>query len=79
MAAAVQREFMEAALAEAAKAAALGEVPVGAVIVKDGKILSRAHNMREHWLDATAHAEIIAIRDACPNCTTGACPAVPST
>ena len=58
-------KFMELALAEAAKAAAIGEVPIGAVIVKDGQILARAHNMREQWLDATAHAEVIAIREAC--------------
>ncbi|MBR1494485.1 MAG: tRNA adenosine(34) deaminase TadA [Acidaminococcaceae bacterium] len=58
-------KFMELALAEAAKAAAIGEVPIGAVIVKDGQILARAHNMREQWMDATAHAEVIAIREAC--------------
>lgn len=58
-------KFMEMALEEAGLAAELGEVPVGAVLVKDGEILSRAHNMRETWLDATAHAEIIAIREAC--------------
>ena len=58
-------EFMELALAEAAKAAVIGEVPIGAVIVKDGQILARAHNMREQWMDATAHAEVIAIREAC--------------
>lgn len=58
-------KFMELALAEAAKAATIGEVPIGAVIVKDGQILARAHNMREQWMDATAHAEVIAIREAC--------------
>ncbi|MBR1661467.1 MAG: tRNA adenosine(34) deaminase TadA [Acidaminococcaceae bacterium] len=58
-------KFMELALAEAAKAAAIGEVPIGAAIVKDGQILARAHNMREQWMDATAHAEVIAIRKAC--------------
>ena len=63
--AAIELEFMKAALAEGAKAAALGEVPVGAVLVKDGQILARGHNMREHWHDATAHAEIIVIREAC--------------
>ena len=58
-------QFMEIALQEAGKAAEKGEVPIGAVIVRDGEIIARAHNMREQWLDATAHAEVIAIRDAC--------------
>lgn len=57
--------YMEMALQEAETAAAQGEVPVGAVIIKDGLVLARAHNMREQWLDATAHAEVIAIREAC--------------
>ena len=46
-------------------AAAEGEVPVGAVIVKDGQVISSAHNNRERTKDATGHAELIAIRDAC--------------
>ena len=58
-------EYMEMALEEARQAAKQGEVPVGSVIVKDRQIIAKAHNMREHWLDATAHAEIIAIREAC--------------
>ena len=53
------------ALAEAEKASALGEVPVGAVVVKDGKIVGRGHNMTETAKDPTAHAEIIAINKAC--------------
>ena len=57
--------YMEKALQEAEKAAAQGEVPVGAVIIKDGLVLARAYNMREQWRDATAHAEVIAIREAC--------------
>ena len=57
--------FMKAALREAAKAAANGDVPVGAVIVKDGKIIGRGHNMREVRQDALLHAEIAAIRQAC--------------
>lgn len=57
--------FMELALTEARVAAEQGEVPVGAVLVRGGKVLARAHNMRETWLDATAHAEIIVIREAC--------------
>lgn len=57
--------YMRAALEEAEKAFALGEVPIGAVVVMDGKIIAAAHNMRETWMDATAHAEMIAIRDAC--------------
>lgn len=57
--------YMELALLEARQAAKEGEVPVGAVIVKDGRIIAQAHNMREQWLDATAHAEVIVIRKAC--------------
>ncbi len=57
--------FMERALVEARNAAACGEVPVGAVIVNDGQIVSRAHNQPIEDKDPTAHAEIIAIREAC--------------
>lgn len=61
----VRPEFMAMALDEAAQAARAGEVPVGAVIVRGGEVIARGHNMREHWLDATAHAEVIAIREDC--------------
>ena len=50
------RKYMSAALEEAKKAASMGEVPVGAVIVKDGEIISRAHNLTESSKDPTAHA-----------------------
>jgi tRNA(adenine34) deaminase len=56
--------WMRAALEEAGLAAAEGEVPVGAVVVRGGEILSRAHNTREQGNDPTAHAEILAIRKA---------------
>lgn len=56
--------FMEEALALARKAAELGEVPVGAVVVRDGRIIGRGYNRRETWNDPTAHAEMIAIRQA---------------
>jgi tRNA(adenine34) deaminase len=52
------------ALREAEAAAAKDEVPVGTIIVKDGKVIGRAHNMRETLLDPTAHAEMIAITQA---------------
>jgi len=55
---------MRLALAEAEEAAALGEVPVGAVIVVDGAIIGRGGNRRESAADPTAHAEMIAIREA---------------
>lgn len=55
---------MKEALKEAQKAAEMGEIPVGAVIVKDGEIISRGHNLTETTKDSTAHAEIIAIREA---------------
>ncbi len=53
------------ALAEAETAFKKGEVPIGAVIVSSGKILGRGHNQTENLKDPTAHAEILAIRDAC--------------
>ena len=55
---------MKLALKEAQKAATLDEVPVGAVIVKDGKVIARAHNKKEAKLCATRHAEIEAIEKA---------------
>ena len=56
--------FMQKALAEAAIAAENGEIPVGAVIVKNGEILCTAHNLCEELHDATAHAERLAISEA---------------
>jgi tRNA(adenine34) deaminase len=55
---------MELALEEAKKAYALGEVPVGAVILRDGQVIGKGHNLKETLNDPTAHAEIIAIRQA---------------
>ena len=57
--------YMKMALSEAHKAAELGEIPIGAVLVLDGEVIAKAHNMRETWQDATAHAETIVIREAC--------------
>lgn len=59
------QKYMELALKEAKKAAPIDEVPIGAVIVRDGKIIARGHNLREKTSDPTAHAEIVAIRKAC--------------
>ena len=57
--------FMRLAIEEALKAESIGEVPIGAVVVgENGEIISYAHNLRETSLDPTAHAEIIAIREA---------------
>ncbi len=56
---------MQIAFEEALKAFQKGEVPVGAVIVLNGEIISRAYNQKEGNPDATAHAEIIAIKEAC--------------
>jgi tRNA(adenine34) deaminase len=56
--------WMGVALKEAGKAAEKGEVPIGAIIVRDGEILGRGHNLREGKHDPTAHAEMIAIRKA---------------
>ena len=58
-------EFMEMALKEAKKAYKQGEVPVGAVIVKNGKVISKAYNKTKQKKNATAHAEILAIDGAC--------------
>ncbi|WP_321368594.1 tRNA adenosine(34) deaminase TadA [uncultured Desulfuromusa sp.] len=58
------RLFMQAALEEATIAEGLKEVPIGAVVVHDGQIIGRGHNLRETSNDPTTHAEIIAIRDA---------------
>ena len=58
------KKYMEEALKEAKKAAAMGEIPIGAVIVKDGEIIGRGHNETETGCDPTAHAEIVAIRQA---------------
>lgn len=56
--------WMQAAIEEAKKAEHIAEVPIGAVIVKDGVIVGRGHNLRETSADPTAHAEMIAIREA---------------
>jgi len=56
---------MEAAFAEAEAAAARGEVPIGAVVVEDGAIVARAGNRTRELNDPTAHAEALAIREAC--------------
>ncbi|MBY0148943.1 tRNA adenosine(34) deaminase TadA [Neobacillus niacini] len=57
--------YMEEAINEAKKAEALAEVPIGAIVVIDGKIISRAYNLRESKQSAVAHAEILAIEQAC--------------
>ena len=57
--------YMGLALEEAKKAAALGEIPIGAILVQGEEVIARAHNMRETWQDATAHAEVIVIQEAC--------------
>ncbi|WP_297671133.1 nucleoside deaminase [Thomasclavelia sp.] len=58
-------KFMEIAYQEALKCLAKDEVPVGAIIVKDNEVISCAHNLRETTNLATAHAEILAINEAC--------------
>lgn len=59
--------YMKIALNEAEKAFVKGEVPVGAVIVKDGKVISKAHNQVEERGSVLFHAEILAIEEACKN------------
>ncbi|MBM7667267.1 tRNA(adenine34) deaminase [Solibacillus kalamii] len=58
-------QYMQEALEEAKKAAALGEVPIGAVIVYKDEIIARAHNLRETTQNALTHAESMAIQEAC--------------
>ncbi|KAF0993441.1 tRNA adenosine(34) deaminase TadA [Geobacillus sp. TFV-3] len=57
--------YMRLAMEEAKKAEQIGEVPIGAVIVQDGRVIARAHNLRETEQRAIAHAEILAIDEAC--------------
>ncbi len=59
-----KEKFMKEAIKEAQKAYNKLEVPVGAVIVKEGKIIARAHNLKETKFDTTKHAEILAIQKA---------------
>jgi len=59
--------FMKEALKEARKAYEINEVPIGAVIVRNGEIVGRGFNQKETLKDATLHAEISAIKDACRN------------
>ena len=61
----MEKFFMSIALEEAYKASAMDEVPVGAVIVRNNEIITKAFNLRESSKDATAHAEILAIKQAC--------------
>ena len=61
------QEYMRRALELAAQAGAEGDVPVGCVIVRDGQIIGEGRNRREEHGDATAHAELEAIRQACQN------------
>ncbi|WP_313885495.1 tRNA adenosine(34) deaminase TadA [Desulfallas sp. Bu1-1] len=56
--------YMREALVEAEKAYVLGEVPIGAIVVLGGEIIGRGHNLRETLADSTAHAEILAMREA---------------
>lgn len=57
--------FMQMAIDEAMKAAEIGEVPIGAVIVYEDKVIARGHNLRETSQNAVTHAELSAIQDAC--------------
>ncbi|WP_153733575.1 tRNA adenosine(34) deaminase TadA [Sporosarcina obsidiansis] len=59
------KHYMQLAIEEARKAAALEEVPIGAIIVHDGQVIARAHNLRETSQNAVTHAELSAIQLAC--------------
>ncbi|MBM7716731.1 tRNA adenosine(34) deaminase TadA [Siminovitchia sp. FSL H7-0308] len=60
-----EEKYMNVAIEEAKKARSIGEVPIGAIIVLNGKIIAKASNRRETEQNAVAHAEIIAIQEAC--------------
>ena len=61
----MQNKFMKVAIAQALKALSVDEVPIGACLVLDGKVIARAHNQTEKTQDATAHAEMLVIKKAC--------------
>ena len=61
----LDEKWMRIALAEAECAAEMGEIPVGAVVVRNGELIAKAHNLCETNADATAHAEALAIAEAC--------------
>ena len=61
----MENMFMKIALMEAQKAISEGEMPVGAVVVKNGEVIATGHNIRNKEHDPTLHAEIVAIRKAC--------------
>ncbi|BAO06224.1 tRNA adenosine(34) deaminase TadA [Enterococcus mundtii] len=61
----IKEEWMRVAIEEAKKAEALVEVPIGAIVVHQGQIIGRGHNLRETTQNATTHAEMIAIQEAC--------------
>ncbi len=62
-----EEKFMLLAIEEAKKAKAIDEVPIGAVVVRDGEVVGRGYNRRETGKNALYHAELIAIDDACKN------------
>jgi tRNA(adenine34) deaminase len=59
------KRWMKLALKEAERAGEMGEVPIGALVVKDGRIIGRGHNQVERLQDPTAHAEVLAVTAAC--------------
>lgn len=61
----LDQHYMSLAIEEANKAGAKGEVPIGAVIVHNGNVIARAHNLRETTRNAVTHAELMAIQQAC--------------
>ena len=63
----MDEKYMELAIEEAKKAEAIGEVPIGAIIVFEGEIVGKGHNLRETTQNATTHAEMLAIQEACKN------------
>ena len=70
MAIGLDEEMMALALDEARRASSWGDVPIGAVVSRDGEVLARAGNAREHDSDPTAHAEILALRAAAARVST---------
>lgn len=60
----IDHDMMRLAFQQAERAASVGEVPVGAVVYRDDRVLAQAHNLREHCADPTGHAEVLALREA---------------
>ena len=67
----IHERYMRLALEQAKLAAQLDEIPVGAVVIRQGEVLGRGYNLRQSRHSALAHAEVLAIEEACRRCEIG--------